>query len=924
MRKRETLKIRTICIVLGALIGLANGGCTGTQKAPDSTANESKDSQAQTKASSEGKLTQAEAELRFSQVQDVSYKLSFDLTQASEFTGTSMIQFTTLRTDRDLRVDFAGGVVKQAKVDGVSVELKSMGDHYLVPRNFLKKGAAQQIAIDFKHGYGNSGKGLSRFEDPVDKAVYLHTQLEAFYANMVFPSFDQPDLKATYELDVIAPKDWTVVTSVREQSVGEFTKTENLWRFPRSAKFSTYIFSLHAGPFAIWEDSSFRIPLRLMARKSMAKQVKVDEWFPITKFGFDFFEKYFATAYPYSKYDQLVVPEFSSGAMENVGAVTFTERFLTANRKTKSQQRSLAEVILHEMAHMWFGNLVTMKWWGDLWLNESFATYMAYRALSEHPDFPETWASFFDEKSWAYYEDRLPTTHPIVGDVKTTDEAFASFDGITYGKGASVLKQLSYVIGDQTFKKALSSYFKKYREGNTRFADFMNEMSKAHGADLSQWQTEWFSTAGLNVLTPVIECRVDQSGKSSIVESFAVQQTVGDNGSDTLRSHSTQVAFFNLGRSNKGSPKSTKEAGLIPQATEKITVSGARTGIEAFNGKQCPDLIALNDGDHGYFISSIDAKSRAFLFESERSGISRIKDPLSRLQAWHSYWDLVRDGQMDVVRFIVHSAQAVATEQDELVLKDIVRTVSRAVATVQSAESLAQLSRTRRALEQLENAVWMRLELTSPKTLAYLDWLDAATSLTTQPVGLAKVAELIKRSKSTSRSIDQDRRWNLVKLLARYGYKGSEQFIASEAKRDPSSRGTEQRIAAEASLPNWDTKTKWLSQYRQKPREFSVSQLRMAYWSIFPAHQKEFENRFAQKFVEELLWASSNLENTEAMLVTQLTPRECEPERPPQLDRLIQSSEFQGLKPAIQKSIKGRADENRRCRAMISKALTAK
>ncbi|MCJ8277145.1 MAG: M1 family aminopeptidase, partial [Bdellovibrionales bacterium] len=446
----------------------------------------------------ESGLTQVYAMLRSQSIDKVTYDLKFDLTNEKLYRGETKINFI-LKNEIPLSVDFAQGMIDQVYVNGKIIKHEPYNGHFInIPGDSVKLGQ-NTIDIKYSHEYSKNGAGFYRYIDVEDNKTYIYSHFEPYSANQLFPCFDQPDLKATYTTQVKAPKDWEVISSMRETEKtvhGDYAD----WTFPKTAKFSTYTYSLHAGDYHVWESiaktKKHEIPLRLFARQSLAKYVKADEWFTLTQQAFPYFEDLYGYPYPYVKYDQLIVPDFNAGAMENVAAVTFNEdHYVRRGEKTRSQRRRLASTLFHEMAHMWFGNLVTMKWWDDLWLNESFATYSATRALVEVSEFKESWLTFNIYKQSAYKADQAVTTHPITTVVKSTDEAFANFDSITYGKGASVLKQMAFYMGDGKYKKGLRTYFKRHAEGNTVLSDFMQAMESASQKDMSQWRERWLETA---------------------------------------------------------------------------------------------------------------------------------------------------------------------------------------------------------------------------------------------------------------------------------------------------------------------------------------------------------------------------------------------------------------------------------------------
>src|SRR6185312_5421090 len=397
------------------------------------------------------------------------------------------------------------GALSSFKVNGATAAPVSSGDFFALPKDALRAGE-NVVEVSFTHPYSVDGSGLYRFQDPEDERVYLYSNFEPYAAHRLFPCFDQPDLKATYALSVDAPAAWTVVSTSRERGI-EASGRRRVWTFEKTPRLSTYVFSVHAGPYHVWTSTAGAIPLRLFARESLARYVDADEWLDVTRRGLDFYGQYFDLPYPFRKYDQLIVPDFNEGAMENVGAVTFGERYVSRSTQTLDEREEAADTILHEMAHMWFGDLVTMKWWDGLWLNESFATYMAALSRARATRYTRAWQTFFgDMKEWAYREDQRETTHPIEAVVPDTGEAFANFDGITYGKGASVLKQLAFLLGENEFRDGVRRYLKDHAYGNTEESDFFGAMTRASGQDLSAWRKDWLDAAGVNTVRADYAC----------------------------------------------------------------------------------------------------------------------------------------------------------------------------------------------------------------------------------------------------------------------------------------------------------------------------------------------------------------------------------------------------------------------------------
>ena len=445
-------------------------------------------------------LTRHEAAGRQARVRDVHYDLAFDLVAGStEYAGRATITFEVLPGDSPIWLDATGGE-PFVTLDGRTLTGASEGHRIVLPED-LQPGPVV-VEVDYRNRYDVTGDGFHRFVDPEDGTEYVYSNFEPFEAHRLFPCFDQPDIKATYQLTVDAPSDWAVVSASRA-GVERLPDGRRRHRFERTPRFSTYLLPLVAGHWHAIHEERDGISLGLYARRSMARLVEREaaELFEVTRQGFRFFADLFDQPYPFDKYDQLFVPEFNAGAMENVGAVTFHDSFLFRDPPTEPERLTRAEVVLHELAHMWFGDLVTMRWWDDLWLNESFATFMSFLALDEATRFGAAWQRFNGVlKPLAYRDDQMVTTHPIAGSVADTKEAELGFDGITYEKGASVLKQLVATIGRDAFRDGIRAYFRRHAWGNATLADFLAALGDAAGRPLDHWADVWIRTASLNTI----------------------------------------------------------------------------------------------------------------------------------------------------------------------------------------------------------------------------------------------------------------------------------------------------------------------------------------------------------------------------------------------------------------------------------------
>ncbi len=572
--------------------------------------------------------------------------LSIDAT-APELIGTSVIHFTMVRP-APITVDFDGGTVVGLIANGETVE-PSYGGRYLPIAADRLQAGENVLSIDFRHPYSSDGAGLTRWRDPEDGRIYLFTDFEPYLANTLFPCFDQPDLKATYRITVEAPAAWSVITAAREHEILD-AGDRRRWIFEETERFSTYLFSLHAGDYQVWEAQAGDIPLRLFARRALARYVDADAWFDVTRRGLAFYGELFGVPYPFGKYDQVVPPAMNYEAMENVGAVTFSEDFIFRRTPTADDLEGRARVILHEMAHMWFGDLVTMRWWDDLWLNESFATYLSAIAMDEALHSERAWLDFDAEsKAWAYREDQLATTHPIEADVKNTEDAFGNFDGITYGKGASALSQIAFAVSEEKFREAVRRYFSRHAFANADRRDFVEALEETAGVPLERWTDEWLDTPGLNAVRPELACKDDR------VESLDLVQSAPDR-FPTLRTHRTRIALFE---------------DLDHPDVIDATYSGARTRIDAAAGKPCPQIVLVNYADRDYAKLILDDRTLA----SVRRNLSRLREPMVRALIWQALYEMVRDARLAPADYLTLVKAHLPLETELVVLRAVLGTI---------------------------------------------------------------------------------------------------------------------------------------------------------------------------------------------------------------------------------------------------------
>ncbi len=777
-------------------------------------------------------LNEDYAKLRSRQLSNVAYTQFFSLSaEEEEFQGRQEISFELLNTEQDLTIDFIEGSVQKISLNGKQIEFAYNNWFITIDRSDLNIGP-QKLAIEFSHPYSKTGSGLYRSIDPEDGNAYIYSDLEPYDANLIFPAFDQPDIKATYHIEVEAPGDWQVITAQREFAIEE-RGDRKFWRFPASDKFSTYIFSLHAGPYVIWEDKAGDIPLRLMARKTLAEYVEEEHWFEISRQGFDFFQKYFEVDYPFHKYDQIIVPDFNSGAMENVAAVTFSERYIKRGDYTMEDRERIAYVIMHEMAHMWFGNLVTMRWWNGLWLNESFATYMGYLALTESTSFKRAWHSFYSRtKLWAYTTDEQVTNHPIELPVNNTDSGFANFDGITYGKGASVLKQLSYLIEPEVFRQGVSSYLKDKSFQNSELEDFMSSMSNAAERDLDEWTRQWLYTKGTNRVTANYQC---EEGKITAVQ--ILQEAMPDDDQE-LREHRLQLGLY----------KADKNRRMQLQSSLPVIISGESTDITELNTNACPDFIYPNYEDWGFAKIGLPEKELALL----KNNINGFDDPMLRSMLWRNLWEAVRDAKLPLTDYAEIVLANITQESDLKTLNQVMSTIDGTIAYLHLFQSMSSDSRVLYQ-ERFEALAWGKVQASKDNPDLQKLWFDHYASIVHSKAGLARLKALLQGENTIAGfTLDQDRRWELVLQLAAHAHTGIEDILEQELVRDPSNTGAKAHVSAQAAAPDLQNKSSWLAEIQDENTQLELAKLRAAMYALYPPHQVEFRQALLNKVLNKL------------------------------------------------------------------------
>jgi aminopeptidase N len=732
-----------------------------------------------------GNLTRDEARERARLLAVESYAVELDLTTGTAETGTrddterfgstTVVRFGCANPGASTFIDLHGAVIRAITLNGRALDPASYDEAGgRIPLPGLA--ADNELTVVADCAYSRSGEGLHRFVDPVDQNVYLYTQFETADAHRMFTCFDQPDLKATFELTVTAPRGWEVVSNAapaESRPVAE--SAARVWSFPAMPRISTYITALVAGPYHVVRDEHDGIPLGIFCRASLADRLDADAIFDVTKLGFDYFRRVFDQPYPFGKYDQLFVPEFNAGAMENAGCVTFLEDYVFRSRVTDAAYERRAETILHEMAHMWFGDLVTMRWWDDLWLNESFATYMSVLCQSEATRWTGSWTTFANvEKAWAYRQDQLPSTHPISADIPDIQAVEVNFDGITYAKGASVLKQLVAYVGRDNFLEGVRRYFRRHAWGNTVLTDLLDALEETSGRDLTSWSKEWLETAGANTLRPSYEV----AGDGTLTSFTVLQEAPADH--PTLRSHRVAIGLYDR-----------TDEGIVRRRRIELDVVGARTDVPELVGERRPDLVLVNDDDLTYAKIRLDEHSLNTLVQ----GIGEIRDSLPRALAWTAAWDMCRDAEMATRDYV------------RLVLSGI-----RGVTDISVAQTLLRQART--ATQQYAAPSWretgLRLMADALYDLAHeaetgsdfqLSYLQGFVAVAATDEHLAFVKGLLDGTTVLEGlTVDTELRWALLRRLVVRGAAG-EAEITAELERDATAAGERHAAAARAATP---------------------------------------------------------------------------------------------------------------------------
>ncbi len=847
-------------------------------------------------------ITRLEASERSAVVQAQTYEIELDLsTRDDTFSSKTTVHFTA-REGNSTWIDFIAPKVQSIELNGESLDTGTH-DGFRIPLHNLK--THNVLIVEAEAAYMNTGEGLHRFIDPVDDEVYLYTQFEIADARRVFACFDQPDIKATFAFTITAPDHWKVTSNSATPVPESVRDGIERWTFAPSAKMSTYITAIVAGPYHEVRDEykgKFgTYPLGLFCRNSLAEYLDPEDLFTVTKQGFKYFEDAFDFGYPFEKYDQLFVPEFNAGAMENAACVTHHESYVFRSKVTRATYEQRANTVLHEMAHMWFGDLVTMKWWDDLWLNESFAEWAAHHASVEATQYTEAWVNFVNQrKSWGYRQDQLPTTHPIVADMFDLDAVEVNFDGITYAKGASALRQLVAWVGEDAFFTGIRAYFKKHAWGNTELQDLLVELEQACGRSLTDWTQRWLQTAGVNTLRPEI---VVQDGKYKSVTILQEPPVAPEGVDQLLRPHHIGIGLYNrVGTQIKRDNRI------------EIDVDGARTDVPELVGQPVADLMLLNDGDYTFVKIRLDENSA----KTSATGLRDIEDGVARALIWGASWDMTRDAEMSASDYL---SMVLNTDLGEIEIGVAQQLLLQARSAIEQFANPANRAANRDALLASLLKALAKADAGGDHQLAFVKNI-AGLARTPQHVEIL-AGWLDGSNVPAGLEVDTDLRWALVaRLVALGGLPAT--AIEDELVRDNTAGGQRQAASAKAGIPTAAAKLEaWNAVVENDGLANALLEATVGGFS--QPDQRELLVPFVDKYFDSLadIWETRTNEISQTLTLGLFPSLLGSPEIMAKADAFIASSTDVGAIRLV-RELRDNVDRSLRCQARDGANLSSK
>ena len=809
-------------------------------------------------------LTRIEAEERKSVISaPIHYTVKLDLTRgAKDFGSESTITFNAQPGSTSF-LDLIAQEVTEVVLNGESLDVAEVFADNRIELKNLKE--TNEVTVKAMCQYSNTGEGLHRSVDPSDGNIYLYSQFEVPDARRVYAVFDQPDLKAVFDFSVLAAKSWIVTSNMPAVSVSDNeTVTEDgtlgsheaetckLWVFDSTPVMSSYLTAICAGPYAQWHteyanEDGRTVPMAMYCRQALASAFEkdVDYLFDITKKGFAFYAKTWGVPYPYAKYDQIYVPEYNAGAMENIGMVTIRDSYVFESKVTDAYAERRVVTVLHELAHMWFGDYVTMKWWNDLWLNESFAEFTSTLATAEATDWKDAWATFSSgEKSWALRQDQLSTTHPIVAPINDLNDTYVNFDGITYAKGASVLKQLVFYVGREKFFKGINNYLNKHAYSNATLADLLTELELTSGRDLKSWSAQWLEQAGINTIATEVEENEDGTIKQlTLKQSASAEHPV-------LRSHRLAIGFYN---------EDPETGDIVRTDRFELDVDGETTVVEQAAGKTRPSLILVNDDDLTYTKLRFDEKSLKFAAEN----LYRFSDALARSVIWLAFWDMTRDGELPAKQFIETSLAALATEHESTTFRYALAQISTTAWHYTAPNDRAEVvEHVAAELFKLANNAEAGSDEQFQLITAYLGYGEPGDeAFVANAKGLLDGSVVLD-----GLAIDNNFRWTIINALSTINAIGQEEIDAELAKRD-TTENREFALGARAVAGTAEAKA-WAWNEALNNGELTNMQLEAVAGGFASTPRADLAEPYAEKYFEvaDWIWQNKTFHMAEALL----------------------------------------------------------
>ncbi|TPF78611.1 MULTISPECIES: aminopeptidase N [Bifidobacterium] len=809
-------------------------------------------------------LTRVEAEERKAVVEaPIHYHVDLDLTVGPKNFGSKALICFNAQEGSSTFLDLIADEVTAIELNGTPLDpAKAYQDNRIELTGLKTK---NEVTVTALCRYSNTGEGLHRSVDPSDGNIYLYSQFEVPDARRVYAVFDQPDLKATFDFKVLAPASWIVTSNMPEASVEDDPRetldgtlgekpneTSRLWKFQPTPVMSSYLTAICAGPYAQWHteyhnEDGRTVPMAQYCRQSLAEAFAkdVDYLFDITKKGFAFYAKTWGVPYPYAKFDQIYVPEYNAGAMENIGMVTIRDSYVFESKVTDALAERRVVTVLHELAHMWFGDYVTMKWWNDLWLNESFAEFTSTLATAEATEWHDAWATFCSgEKSWALRQDQLPTTHPIVAPINDLNDTYVNFDGITYAKGASVLKQLAFYVGRQQFFAGINNYLNRHAYSNATLADLLHELENTSGRDLKAWSAKWLEESGINTIAASV-----QEGRNGTIAELKLTQTAPDE-HPVLRPHRLAVGFYN----------EDKDSGTVVRTDQfELDVDGETTLVQSAEGKKRPAFILVNDDDLTYTKIRFDAESQAFA----EANLHRFGDALARAVTWLAFWDMTRDGEFPAERFVDMTLRLLATETESTTFRYALACMSTTahhyVAPARREEVLRHVAA---ELWTLANAAEAGSDTQFQLITAYLGYGEEGDA------AFAANAHGLLDGTVTLDGLDIDNNftWTIVNALASVNEFGDSDIEAQLAKRD-TTENREFALGARAVKATAEAK-EWAWNEALNNSELTNAQLEAVARGFSATPRPDLAEPFAARYFETVdwIWANKTYHMAEALL----------------------------------------------------------